>query len=60
MEGVLSSVPIDAAIVAVRAFVKGTRRHAPDIERRHTEHSFRDIQRSASEGNCYIDPEPDL
>lgn len=50
---VLPSVPLDMNSMAVGTFVEGPCRHAPDIERRHTE-------RPVSEGNCTIDPEPDL
>ena len=60
LTAVLPSVPLDMMPMAVRASVEGSYRHAPDIERRHAEDSFPDIQRPVSEGNCYINPEPDL
>ena len=57
---VIPSVPLDMPPMAIGAFVEGTQRHVTEIERGHAEDSFPDIQRPVSEGNCYINPEPNL
>ena len=53
------SVSLDTARMAARTDIEGLQTHIPAVKT-HNMTSFPDIQRPASEGNCYINPEPDL